>query len=210
MFIDKPLAASLKDGMDIFDAAKYYNVSVYSSSNDRFLTMNHPELTKEKTGKIIGADVFGPSPIEKTHPTLFWYGIHGVETLCTIIGKGCISVVRVFNEDTDITVGNWPDNRIGVNRAMRLQRARGGTVYGEENIISFRWDGSLDENGVFSPYKAMIDFFETGKVPVTREETLEVLAFMEAAEESMLNGGEEVKIEAIMQRAENSKGRLKL
>src|SRR5665648_243199 len=119
MFIDKPMAASLKDAMDIFAASNHYNVPVYSCSNARFSMINQ-EVANGKIGKVIGADVYGPSPIEKTHPTLFWYGIHGVEALCTIMGTGCKSVVRVFNDDTDISVGIWPENRLGVNRAMRV------------------------------------------------------------------------------------------
>ena len=91
MFIDKPMAASLKDGMDIFAAAKHYNVPVYSCSNARFSNI-HQEVANGRIGKVIGADVYGPSPIEKTHPTLFWYGIHGVEALCTVMGTGCKSV----------------------------------------------------------------------------------------------------------------------
>lgn len=209
MFIDKPMAASLKDGLDIFAAAKHYNVPVYSSSNTRFAKI-HQEVANGKIGKVIGADVYGPSPIEETHPTLFWYGIHSVEALCTIMGTGCKSVMRVFNQDTDITVGKWPDNRLGVNRAIRVgQRGYGGTAYGEKTIVTL--DRSRDRNEEVNPaYKKMIDFFYTGIVPVTPAATLEVLAFMEAAEESMLNGGNEVKLETVMQRAINSPGRLKL
>jgi hypothetical protein len=127
------------------------------------------------------------------------------------MGTGCKSVVRVFKNDTDISIGVWSDNRIGVNRAMRTGRkGRGGTAYGDKEIVSFKRDASADENNVFAPYKNMIDFFSTGIVPVRPEQTLEVLAFMEAAEESRLNGGKEVEIETIMQRARNSDGRLEL
>lgn len=209
MFIDKPMAASLKDGVDIFAAAEHFDVPVYSSSNARFARI-HQEIVNGRIGKVIGADVYGPSPIEKTHPTLFWYGIHGVEALCTVMGTGCESVVRVFNDDTDITVGRWPDNRIGVNRAMRVgRRGYGGTAYGDKAIVTL--DRSGDRNEAVNPaYKKMIDFFETGIVPVTEKETLEILAFMTAADESMLNGGKEVKLETVMQRAINSPDRLKL
>jgi len=210
MFIDKPMAASLKDGMDIFAAAKYYNVPVYSCSNARFSNINEA-VKNGKIGKVIGADVYGPSPIEKTHPTLFWYGIHGVEALCTLMGTGCKSVVRVFNDDTDISVGIWPDNRLGVNRAMRVgQRGSGGTAYGDKSIAKLEVS-SREEPGAVNPaYKKMTEFFSTGIIPVTSEETLEVLAFMEAADESKINGGKPVDLETVMQRALNTKDRLKL
>ncbi len=209
MFIDKPMAASLKDAMDIFVAAKYYKVPVYSTSNARFNKINQ-EVANGKIGKVIGADVYGPSPIEPTHPTLFWYGIHGVEALCTVMGTGCRNVVRVFNDDTDISVGTWPDNRIGVNRAMRVgRRGSGGTAYGDKGIAKL--ESSVDEGNEVNPaYKKMIDFFNTGIVPVSEEQTLEVLAFMEAADESKLNGGRPVELESVMLRAKNAKDRLKL
>jgi predicted dehydrogenase len=210
MFIDKPMAASLKDGMDIFAAAKHFNVPVYSSSNVRFRKVNQ-DVVNGKIGKVIGADVYGPSPIELTHPTLFWYGIHGVEALCTIMGTGCISVSRVFNEDTDITVGVWPDNRLGVNRAMRAGKSgTGGTAYGDKGIAKLEIGESGHSERVNPAYKKMIDFFRTGIVPVSEAETLEVLAFMEAADESKLNYGNSIDLETVMQRARNSKDRLLL
>lgn len=211
MFIDKPMTASLKDALDIFAAAKHYDVPVYSCSNARLASINL-EAAGGKIGKVIGADVHGPSPIEKTHPTLFWYGIHSVEALCTIMGTGCKSVVRVFNEDTDISVGSWPDNRLGVCRAMRVgTRGTGGTAYGDKGIMTLGGTSSPEEKSAVNPaYKAMINFFETGAVPVTEEQTLEVMAFMEAADESMLTGGKPVTLAMVMERAKNAKDRLKL
>lgn len=210
MFIDKPMAASLKDAMDIFTAAKHYGVPVYSCSNARLARVNQ-EAAGGKIGKVIGADVHGPSPIENTHPTLFWYGIHSVEALCTIMGTGCKSVVRVFNEDTDISVGTWPDKRLGVCRAMRVgTRGSGGTAYGDKGILTLGNLSKPEESSSVNPaYKAMADFFATGKVPVTEEQTLEVLAFMEAADESMRNEGRPATLGMVMERARNAKDRLK-
>lgn len=207
MCIDKPMAASLKDAMAIFDAAKYYNVPVYSCSNARFGRIAQ-EILHGRIGKVLGADVYGPSPIEKTHPTLFWYGIHGVEALCTIMGTGCKSVARIFNDDTDISVGIWPDNRLGANRAMRVgRRGSGGTAYGDKGIARLE-EETGDKSPLVNPaYKKMTDFFRTGIVPVTTAETLEVLAFMEAAEESLRTGGRPVELELVMQRAKRSKDR---
>ena len=48
----------------------------------------------------------------------------------------------------------------------------------------------------------IVKFFKTGKPPVNAEETLEILAFMEAAEESKHQGGKPVTIESVMKKAE--------
>jgi hypothetical protein len=43
-------------------------------------------------------------------------------------------------------------------------------------------------------------FFQTGIAPVSPEETLEIFAFMEAADESKRQGGAPVKIREVMKK----------
>jgi len=52
-------------------------------------------IAQGKYGKVLGRNVYSPAHLEKTHPDLFWYGIHGVEVLYTIMGTGCKNVIRV-------------------------------------------------------------------------------------------------------------------
>jgi hypothetical protein len=47
-----------------------------------------------------------------------------------------------------------------------------------------------------------------GAVPVSPEETLETLAFMEAADESKSKGGVAVDLEMIMERARKKAGKI--
>ncbi len=44
-------------------------------------------------------------------------------------------------------------------------------------------------------------FFKTGKSPVTPEETIEIFAFMEAAEKSALQDGAAVSLDSVLMRA---------
>src|SRR5690554_5577903 len=101
MFIDKPIAASLADAVAIFKASEKYNVPIFSASSLRYIN-GVKDLDKSK---VIGADAYSPSTYEETHPDLFWYGIHGVETLFTVMGTGCQDVVRIHTPDTDVVVG---------------------------------------------------------------------------------------------------------
>ena len=194
MFIDKPIAGSLADTVAIFKAAKKYNVPVFSSSSLRF-TPAVQDIAKEKTvGKVIGADTFSPCTIEKTHPDLFWYGIHGVETLFTIMGRGCRQVVRVHQDGTDMVVGTWQDGRIGTFRGTRTGKYDlGGTAFGEKGNSQFSADGGYEPL-----LKEIIQFFKTGIPPVSAEETIEIYAFMEAADESKRLGGVPVELEKVM------------
>jgi predicted dehydrogenase len=197
MFIDKPVAASLSDAISIFRAAEYYKVQVFSSSSLRYIS-EIADIGNGKIGKVLGADTFSPATIEKTHPDLFWYGIHGVESLFAVMGKGCRSVSRTYTENTDVVVGIWDDNRIGTFRGTRSGKAGfGGTAYGETGILTLG-----DYQGYNPLLVKIIEFFKTGVVPVTAEETLEIFAFMAAADESKYKGGISVDMEQVMKKAQ--------
>jgi len=206
MFIDKPMAASLSDAMAIFNAAEHYNLPVFSASSLRYIA-KMDEVSSGSVGKVLGAETYSPCKLESTHPDFFWYGIHGVETLFTAMGTGCETVVRITTPDTDIAVGTWTDGRIGSFRGIRGGKdGYGGVVFGEKGILSL---GSY--NGYGPLLDQIVRFFETGVVPVTREETLEILAFMEAADWSKKKGGIPVAIADVMKNAEKeSKKKVKL
>jgi Oxidoreductase family, NAD-binding Rossmann fold len=196
VFIDKPVAASLKDVMAIYDAAKKFNVPMFSSSSLRYIT-GADQIAQGKYGKVTGADVYSPAHLEKTHPDLFWYGIHGVEILYTIMGTGCKNVIRVTTKDTDIVVGTWDDQRIGNFRGLRSGKLdSGGTVYAENGIVT------LGPSPGYNPLlQKIIQFFETGESPVDPKDTLEIYTFMEAADESKRKGGIAISLESVMQKA---------
>lgn len=192
MFIDKPVAASLKDAVAIYKAAEDYNVPIFSASSLRYIK----GIENVDREKVLGADTFSPAKLEKTHPDFFWYGIHGVETLFTVMGTGCKNVVRVNTEDTDVVVGTWEDGRIGTFRGTRSgKHDYGGTVFSEDGKIIL---------GPYAGYKPLlldiITYFETGAVPVTPEETLEIFTFMEAADESKRQGGASVNLESVFKK----------
>ena len=195
MFIDKPVAGSLKDVIAIYETAKKYKVPIFSSSSLRYME-SVQDVVKGKIGNVLGADTFSPATIEKTHPDLFWYGIHGVEMLFAVMGTGCQQVTRVSTNDTDIVIGTWKDGRMGTFRGTRTgKHDYGGTVYGEKGNLSL---GPF--NGYDNLLVQIINFFRTGQAPVSPEETLEIYAFMEAADESKRQGGKPVKISDVMKK----------
>ena len=146
-----------------------------------------------------------PCSLEPHHPDFFWYGIHGVEPLFTIMGPGCVSVTRVHTEGTDMAVGVWNDGRIGTFRGIREgRRGYGSTVFGTKGIVP---------GGGFDGYEPLIveivKFFKTGKPPVSEAETLEIFAFMEAADESKRQGGCPVTLESVMKKAQQEAASIK-
>jgi predicted dehydrogenase len=197
VFIDKPVAGSLEDTIAIFKAAEEYKIPVFSSSSLRWSKNANALRNGELVGRVLGADTYSPAYIEPSHPDLFWYGVHGVETLFTVLGTGCREVIRVHKPGTDIVVGTWADGRLGTFRGERDGNIGfGGTAFGET--------GS-HEIGPYEGYRPImtevIKFFKTGIAPVRSQETIEIFAFMEAADESKRRGGKPVLLEEVMAKA---------
>ena len=196
VFIDKPIAASLTDCIALFMLAQHYKAPMFSSSSLRYLDKIQ-EIRAGKHGAVAGVDAWSPCTLEPTHPDLMWYGIHGVETLLTAMGTGCESVVRVSTPGTDVVVGTWKDGRVGVFRGNRAASAGYGyTVYTAKGMMT---------SGKFSGYDALLTeilvFFKTGVASVAPEETIEIFAFMEAADESKRRNGTPVKLAEVLEKA---------
>lgn len=198
LFIDKPLAASLPGVLSIFETAKKYETPIFSSSSLRHFE-NVRDIEMGKIGNVTGADTFSPATLEKTHSDLFWYGIHGIEMLFTVLGTGCKTVSRVFTDGTEIVVGLWDNNRIGTFRGMRSGKTDyGGTVFGDRDILTIN---PGKDYGYRQLMVKVAEFFQTGKPPVTPEETIGIYAFMAAAEESTRNNGIAISLESVLAEA---------
>ena len=192
VFIDKPLAAELKEVKEIIALSKKSGTPFFTASSLRFFPGITKLTNKDEYGEILSVDAFSPAALEPHHTDLYWYGIHGVETLYALMGPGCIKVTRVFNEDGEVVVGLWEDGRISTFRGIR----KGSHGYGARIITdkgtftSDPIDGSL--------YQALlievVKFLRGGVPPVGVEEMEEVFEFMTAAQKSSDQGGIPVKM----------------
>jgi len=195
LFIDKPFAASYADAREIVRLSRQSGVPFFSSSSLRYAADLQAAVADQKLGRLTGAFTYGPAPTEPHHPDLFWYGIHAVEILYTLMGTGCETVTRVHTEGADLVVGKWKDGRTGTMRGTRAGKQDYGFVaFGEKSTVATTPPMKSDYRGLLLE---IVRFFQTGKAPVDPEVTLEMMAFMEAADLSKARNGAPVKITEI-------------
>lgn len=199
VFIDKPVAGSLPEAIAIYELAKQHKVSCFSSSSLRFGDNIQELVGNPAAGETLGATTWGPCSYQSGTPDLFFYGIHGVEALFTLMGTGCETVIRTKGPISDQVTGVWKDGRIGTYRGIVKGKAESGAVvFGSKAVLQ------SDKRGGYEPLCREIGkFFRTGVAPVSPEETIEVFAFMEAADESKRQGGKAVSIRDVLEKAQS-------
>ena len=196
VFIDKPLAADLTDAIAISKLAEHYKTPWFTSSSLRFTPtiFRYREKTERK---ILGAHAWSPCSLEPHHTDLTWYGIHGVEALFTAMGVGCEEVTRTKTDGADVVVGRWKDGRIGVFRGIRS----GTQGYG----LTVFWADFLENDAKYEGYEPLVveiaKFFAGGEPPVSSQESIEIMAFIQAAQQSSDQKGVPVSVQSVMEKA---------
>lgn len=183
VFIDKPLASTLPDAREIARIGRENGVRWFSASSLRF-SRGIPAL---KQPELRGAVVWGPGPTDKTHQLdLSWYGIHSVEILYSFFGRGCVEVTRVSGANGDVVTGRWSDGRLGTVVLDNDYAGFGATTFAKrKSLVS----GADFYTGYQDLVAEIIKFFNGGPPPVEESETLEMFAFMDAAQRSKESGG---------------------
>lgn len=193
LYIDKPVAGSLADAVEIFRLAQAKNVPIFSSSSLRFAKTTLA-VRQGSIGRVTRAETVSPCHLEPHHPDLFWYGVHGVESLFTVMGRGCESVKRGTTADGKIeVVGTWSGGRTGIFREGNGYSGRAVGEKGEAPVGAF--DG-------YAPLVVeIVRFFQTRQAPVSPGETMELFGFMAAADESKRLGGASVSVRETLEKA---------
>ncbi len=186
VFIDKPLASTLEDAREIARLAKDAGVPWFSASSLRF-----GGVMKLRSEDLDGAATWGPGPLEEHHHLdLSWYAIHPLEMLYTLMGQGCEQVTRITGGDADLIVGRWKGGRIGTIRALRPYGKYGAVAFLRGQGKGQTAESSAEPSDGYAPLvREIVKFFETGTPPVPNAETLEMFAFMDAAQRSKEAGG---------------------
>ena len=204
VYIDKPIAGTLPETIALFELAKKHHVKTWSSSSSRFGADLLAMKGNEEIGDILGVTTWGPCSYQSGTPDLFFYAIHGIESLFTLMGTGCEAVSRSKGPVTDQVTGVWKDGRIGTYRGIvRGKSEFGAIVYGSKGVR---------QGAKTISYEALCrqigKFFRTGEPPVSEAETIEIFTFMEAADESLRQGGKPVALADVLAKAKAEAAKL--
>jgi predicted dehydrogenase len=192
VFIDKPFTCSAADARALIRQAQATNTPIFSCSSLRFAAGVADLVDAGET--VRACEGFGPAVLLDDYPGLFWYGVHSVEMIYTWLGAGCRQVQCIARPEMDVVVGDWQDGRVGVMRGLRTGAYQfGGVVHTEQTVKCGLAQGT-------PPYyyrlmRAVLDFFHSGVPPVDPLETYEIMAFLDAAEQSRVQGGKVVALE---------------
>jgi len=197
VYIDKPVAGTLAEAIAIFELAKKHNVKTWSSSSSRFGADLIAMKGNAEIGDILGVTTWGPCSYQSGTPDLFFYAIHGIESLFALMGTGCETVSRTKGPISDQVTGVWKDGRIGTYRGIVKGKAEfGALVFGSAGVR---------QGAKTISYEALCrqigKFFRTGEAPVSEAETIEIFTFMEAADESLRQGGKPVALADVLAKA---------
>jgi hypothetical protein len=170
VFLESPLAATAEEARTVAQLAQSAGATWFSASAVRF-----GEITEIKASYMLGATTWEPGPI----------GPRSVDMLFALMGRGCEEV----RQTAELVEGHWPGGRTGSVRPGKPEEGFG--------VLAIRPKGQSRVK-IAPDYPSLllevVKFFETGQAPVSSEETLEMLAFLDAAQRSKAAAGAPVKL----------------
>lgn len=191
VYIDKPFAVSTEDAAAIIELADATGTPILSTSALRFAE-GISELAQSRS-EILACEAYGPAPILPDYPGYFWYGIHSAEILFLLLGTGCQSVRTITTDKMDVIQGRWEDGRSGLVLGTRFEGYEFGC------LVHTSGGARLGIAQNTPPYHAcllreVVRFFQSGQSPVDIRETYQIIAFLEAANQSRAENGSTVAI----------------
>ena len=184
VYIDKTFSYDLDSGIRMFKLAEEYDTPMFSSSALRFST----ELSKYPNDDVNPETIefissIGPGDYDS-------YSIHQIEVIVLLMGIDVLRIKRLGTKNGRLFVIEYEDGR----QASLLQMPK----------APFRLSIQLNnKDGVFlNSYSdmfprfihEMLDFFETKKVPVEKEQTLAIMAIREAGQKVLDKHDEWIRI----------------
>ncbi|MHA1793930.1 MAG: Gfo/Idh/MocA family oxidoreductase [Promethearchaeota archaeon] len=185
VFIDKPLTCSLKDAKEIVHLSRKNDAPFFSASSVRFARGIHDiGISKD----IAFAEAIGPLHVLDDYPGWFWYGVHVVETLFSLLGEGAKDVKVTIKDGIETVYSSWKDNKVGVAIGMipRLVNSWEIRIASSSGLLISR--ASRKPPLMKMLMEVVLKFFNTRVSPISEREMLEIVAFIEAINEARVSG----------------------
>ncbi len=183
IFLDKPFADTLANAQQIHALIRARQLKVFSSSSLRFVpefTAACEQMPKPTFGHVYG--LFGQPPAGSS---IVWYCVHTFEMLQRAMGRGAQSVFVRPDAAGFTAVVQYPENRRGVAELLLGTSIYGGCLHDKERAFPFVASTARCYTHLL---EHIAKFFQTGQAPIALEETLEVMALLDAAQRSLHSG----------------------
>jgi len=185
-YVDKTFALDVKTAMELITLAEASDTPMFSTSALRY--------SKELDNFIKNVKRELPVSFVSTRGPNKWdkYAIHQVEMVVMLLGKGMKRAMQVGKGKNVVIVLDYNDERSAIINCIEGGVKINGKTYSQNfelNIIFGQGATSFaitDLNTLFSGLVDSIgELFETRIVPVSHEETLEVIKIIEAGEKAI-------------------------
>lgn len=181
VYIDKPMTTDYEVAVALFDLAERHGTPIMSCSALRFaVELEAARADLKRIGTLSSIISVGPGD-------WYYYGVHAVEMLGVVAGIGATWVYRHALEDRDVTVIHYDNGPSAVVETLRdAAYVFHLTAYGADGWTSVE---VADFSGFYTnTMREVVRMVETGTSPLGREQTLEVLAILEAGNRSAATG----------------------
>lgn len=178
VWIDKPLAWTVRDAEAIANLAAKHSARVFSASSLRYAEEVVSVIAaREELGAPVAVQVHGGQAKKDNIPGWFFYGIHTVELLFTFLGQGHGTVSYLKSGGAEIAISTWKSGVLGsITKMSKGDKSFGFTYFGDKAMRTVKIDGT---NNYRDLLRQIVAFFKNGKAPLPIEETIEIIRYIE-------------------------------
>lgn len=178
-FVDKPMTLEIADALELFELAERHNAPLFSSSALRFAHELH-SITSGQLGTLRAVVSAGPGD-------WYNYGIHALEAAYALAGGGARWVHQHPSAGRDVTVVGRDDGpRLVVETLRDASYLFHLAAYGTKGMAQVQ---VADFDAFYAAtMAAVVQMVRTAQPPVSRHDTLEILAVLAAGHRSAQTG----------------------
>ena len=181
-FIDKPLAPNWREAKRTVELARKHRAPMMSCSALRYATeIADGRAIAAKVGRITTCVAVGVNE-------LYFYGIHPLELMVTVMGKRIRKVRNVGEKGKSIVHVTFTDGRMGtlIVYEKGLAYTLEITLHGTKGHLHLP---IADHQGFYADMmRTFLDMVETRRPPIPYDETLNIIRALELAKRSQKTG----------------------